>query len=98
MIEVPGYLTDEEETITVSSTALGPTNDTFGGTCNPGGVFVMVLSNSIYLSLHGPTATPDADDFVAYTGDVFAVWPASKLRMIRNGSDSCVKLQGFVPS
>ena len=94
MIEIPGVPNSNRETLTVSSTAVGPTDNTFG-TNNTGAILVQVLSNSVFFSLHAATCTPSITDFVAYAGDMFTVQPAKMLRMIRNGSDSCVKLQGF---
>ena len=87
-------LTSAEETISVSNTAIGITAN-LCGTNNTGGAYVQVLSNGIYASFHSATATPDSGDFIinaGTTGPQFWVKPASKLRMIRQSSDSSVKV------
>ena len=87
-------LTNAEETITVSTTAIGVTAD-LCGTSNTGGAYVQVTTNAIYFTVHSPTATPDSNDFrmnAGTTGPQFWVKPASKLRMLRQSADSLVKV------
>lgn len=93
-ITIPGAPTSSEETITVSSTALGITAD-LCGTDNSGGVLIQLVSGDIYVSLHSATATPDSNDFDLAAGDYLYVKPAWKLRMIRQTADSTVKAQCF---
>ena len=93
-MEIDGVPTNRTERRIVSSTAVGPTANTFG-TDNTGAILVQVLSNAIFFSLHSATCTPSITDFRAGAGDMFSVRPANSLRMIRDGSDSCVKLQEF---
>ena len=88
-------LTNAEETITVSTTAVGVTADLCAAG-NRGGAYVQVLSNAIYLALHSTAATPDSGDFAVNAGTAgpqFWVKPASKIRMIRQSADSSVKIQ-----
>lgn len=87
-------LTTAEETISVSTTALGVTAD-LCGTGNRGGAWVQVLTNGIYFTLNSDSATPDSGDFTlnaGTSGPQFHVKPASKLRMIRQSADSNVKI------
>ena len=87
-------LTSGEETISVSSSAVGVTAN-LCGTDNTGGAYIQVLSNGIYFTVHSATATPDSGDYTlnsGTTGPQFWIKPASKLRMIRQSSDSNVKV------
>lgn len=87
-------LTSSEETISVSTSAVGVTAN-LCGTDNTGGAWVQVITNGIYFTLNSATATPDSSDFTlnaGTTGPQFWVKPASKLRMLRQSADSNVKI------
>lgn len=87
-------LTSGEETISVSTSAVGVTADLCGAG-NRGGAYLQVLTNGVYLALVGG-ATPDSGDFrldATTSGPVLWVKPASKIRMIRISADSNVKIQ-----
>ncbi len=84
--------TSSEETITVSTAAIGVTAD-LCESGNVGGAIVSVNTNGIYFSIHSSAATPDSGDFKADAVYVFYIKPANKLRMIRQSQDSAVKVQ-----
>lgn len=87
-------LTSSEETITVSTTAIGVTAD-LCDTGNRGGAYLQVTTNAIYLALN-VGATPDSNDFrisSGTTGPQIWVKPASRIRMLRQSADSIVKIQ-----
>jgi len=91
-IATPGVPTSSEESLTVSTTALGVTADLCGDGNRDGALFY-VVDNGVYLSLHSPTATPDSNDFALNAGDFAYVRPASKARSIRQSADTNVKVQ-----
>ena len=91
-IFIPGTPTTGEETLSVSTTALGITAD-LCGTNNTKGALIGVLDDGVYMSLHSSTATPDSGDFALNAGDYAFVRPASKARFIRQSADSNVKIQ-----
>jgi hypothetical protein len=84
-----------EETITVSSSAVGLT----AGLCTQSGVvnpaLVQVKTNAIYFTLHSATATPDSGDYEAAAGTYLEVQRPDRLRMIRQTSDAAVKVTCF---
>jgi hypothetical protein len=83
-----------EETITVSSSAIGVTANLCGGGNMNGAMGQVTSSAGIYAAFHSTSATPDSGDFVFAQYDVFFVKPANQLRMIRSsGSDATVKIQ-----
>ncbi len=84
-----------EETITVGATATGITATlcTERGRQTP--ALLEVLTNAIYFTLDSPSATPDSGDYTAALGTVISVERANYLRMIRQTSDSSVKVTCF---
>ena len=90
--------TSAEETITVSSSAIGITTSVCTDGTKRQKAMIQVKSNGIYFSLHSSTATPDSGDFEAVAGDLFKLSEkeVSKLRMIRSGgADATVKVQCY---
>ena len=89
----------QEETITVSNSAIGITSSVclgVDGTRKP--AVVQVKVQGIYFSLHSASATPDSGDFEAVAGDVFKFsrTEVAKLRMIRSGgADATAKVQCY---
>lgn len=95
-MDVEGSLTSSEATMTVTDVVTGVPSSLFAGLdCQAWTkrVLCQVLSNAINVTLHSKGATPDADDFIFFAGDVFTVKPATNLRMVRNGTSACVKFQ-----
>lgn len=88
-------LTDCATTVTVTANTTCVPTALLGPTGQPWGVMAEVLSNAILYTVHSPDATPDHDAHRASAGDVFYVKPATKLRMRRDGTDACVRLQAF---
>lgn len=91
-IVVPGVPTSSEETITVSTTAIGITADLCGPN-NANGALLFVVTNGLYMSLNGRTVTPDSSDFALNAGDWFFVRPARMARFIRQSADTNLKVQ-----
>ena len=89
---IPGVPTSSEETLTVSTTAVGITANLCGAG-NLGGAWIYVTNNGVYMSLHGATATPDSGDFPLNSGDWFYLRPARNARFIRQSADTDVKIQ-----
>lgn len=93
----------DEETITVSSSAIGITStlcraNAGDATSTRVNAMLQVKANGIYFSLHSASATPDAGDFEAVPGDTLILNGPSvnKLRMIRSGgADATVHVQCF---
>ena len=94
-ITVPGVPTDAETTLVVTANTTCVPSTLLGPTGQPWGVLVEVLNGSINYTLHDVNATPDQDDFVLNTGDQLFTPHPTKLRMIRRGADTCVKMQAF---
>lgn len=84
-----------EETITVSSSAIGVTAGlcTLSGVVNP--ALVQVKTNPVYFTLHSATATPDSGDYEAAAGTIIEVQRPDRLRMIRQTSDAYAKVTCF---
>ena len=91
--------TSQEETITVSNSAIGITASICTKTGGNGRTkaLMQVKTEPIYFSVHSASATPDSGDFKANDGDMFTLsqTEVAKLRMIRVGSDASVKVQCF---
>lgn len=91
---IPGVPTSSEETVTVGSSAVGPTASLCGPGNNQGGALVQVTTAGMYATFNGPTVTPDSNDFRFYAGDTFYIRPLRMLRMLRITSTSAnVKIQ-----
>jgi len=84
-----------EETITVSSSAVGIT----ANLCTQNGVvnqaLMQVKTNGIYFTLHSATATPDANDYEAAAGTYLEVTRPDRFRAIRQTADAAVKITCF---
>jgi hypothetical protein len=89
-LAVPGAPTEDEATLTVSTTAVGLT-------CTRGTrALLRVNTNGIYYSLHGVAVTPDSGDFEAAAGTYLLVDALPLFRMVRSGAaDASVKKQCF---
>jgi len=93
----------DEETITVSSAAIGVTStvcraNVGDATSARVGAMIQVKGTAIFFALHSAAATPDAGDFDGNPGDILILTgPAvNKLRMIRaTAVDATAKVQCF---
>jgi len=89
-----GSPTSSEETITVSSAAIGIT----ANLCGPGnekGALCQVLDESVYVTFNGPLKTPDSGDFLFAAGTIFYVRVANRVRFLRVTADARVKVQAM---
>ncbi len=84
-----------EETITVSTAAIGITSTLCLERGRQTPALLEVLTNAIYFTLNSPTATPDSSDHAAPVGTVISVNKANYVRMIRQSADSSVKVTCF---
>ena len=84
-----------EETLTVSTVALGITSTlcVVRGQQTP--ALLEVKTNSIFYTLDDPAATPDSGDYEASAGTIISTAKANYIRMIRQTSDSSVKVTCF---
>ena len=94
-ITVPGAPTNAETTLSVTANVTCVPTTLLGPTGEPWGVLWEVLGGPVYYTLHDVNATPDQGDFVGNTGDQFFTKPATRLRLIRASTDTCVKMQAF---
>lgn len=91
VLALPGLLwAAAAETITISSSVTGPT----AGLCVAGspsapsetGLFIQVLDQSIYYTIHSPTATPSSSvGGLAPANTILVIDRASDFRAIRSG-------------
>jgi hypothetical protein len=89
-----GSPTASEETLVVSSSAIGITADLCGDG-NETGALCQVLDQSVYVTFNGPLKTPDSGDFLFTAGTIFYVRVANRVRFIRVTTDARVKVQAM---
>lgn len=89
--------TSSEETITVSSSAIGVSTNVCTDGTNRKPAVIQVKGNDIYFTLHSSSATPDSGDFAGTAGVILRLSgpEVAKLRMIRQSSDATVKVQCY---